>query len=208
MHIPKSAAAVVIVLVTVAGAADADFKWQTVSLDNNPAFTIDVPAISADTYKPDKGAPKGELMVLELASPKSELACHLSRSAYAKSITASSLAKTLMSSERNSMCNVRGKEYVLTIESNLLESNGAWAGECAVGYTDPNAVSYSNPHEKNPGRIFSLTKIAAPGAIYELRCEVGAGSQHAAVSEWVGSWSYTVAHIRDSLRLPAPKNYR
>ena len=202
MRLVRSSLVSLGVVLASSSVAVADFKWQTVSLDNNPAFTVDVPAISADTYKPGKGAPTGELMVLELASLKTELTCHLNRSAYAKGVTASSLAKTLISSERNSMCNVRGKEGVLTIESNLLTSNNVWAGECAVSYTDPKAASYADPKEKKPGRIFSVTKIAAPGAIYELRCEVGAGSLHEATSEWVESWSAMAAHVRNSLHLP------
>ncbi len=182
-------------LLGLSSVASADSDWQTVSLDNDSDFTIDVPLVVGDAYKPTQDAAQGDLMFFAVTSDGDDVTCLLTRFPYEKDTNQQKFAAVLASSSRDAMCTFDDKKNTDIGESKSLTSNGLQAAECAAAYTDPK--------EKRPGWVSSVTMIAAPNNVYQLSCDINADDQAEATASWVATWSDFVGHIRDSLHLPA-----
>lgn len=187
-------------LLAFSSVAAADGDWQTVSLEDDPGITIDVPAVVGKDYLPDdKHREQGDVMFFAVTTDNGgDLSCLLSRTKYGKMLGPKDAAAKLASATRNLLCTGGDGAVNITVgESRSLISNGFPAGECAASYTDSK--------DKNSGWISSVLAVAAPQAFYQLTCEVRTVSQDQAQAEWVLHWSGEVAHIRQSLHLPAEK---
>jgi len=183
-------------LLLTPGIAGADTDWQTVTLDNNPDFTIDVPNVVADNYKPgEKYTKQGDLMFIALTTDsQGDLDCMLSGSRYSKKLPHKDAVAKLSSPVREVLCTSDRKDVDVG-ESESLTSNGLPASRCAASYTDSS--------EKQPGTLVSVLAIAAPHKFYLLTCNLHAESKDEAQAEWVLRWSDEVKHIQQSLHLPA-----
>ncbi|MDE2162401.1 MAG: hypothetical protein KGL56_01025 [Alphaproteobacteria bacterium] len=182
-------------LLGLSSVASADSDWKNVSLDNDPDFTIDVPSVVGDDYKPGQTADKNDVMFFAITSDNEDVTCLVTKFPYEKDTTQQKFAAVLATSSRDAMCQFDGKQGLDIGESKSLTSNGLQAGECAAAYTDPK--------EKRPGWVSSVTMIAAPNNVYQLSCDINADDQAEATASWVATWSDFVGHIRDSLHLPA-----
>jgi hypothetical protein len=178
--------------------AVADSEWQTVSLDNNSSFTIDVPAVVGKDWLPSAEQRKqGELMFFVATTDSSgRLDCLLNETNYDKKFLRKDvIARLAISSSRDLLCTGNGFSNADVRESESLTSNGYPAGACAASYTDS---SY-----RLPGQLVSTLAIAAPHKWYVLTCTVYDDSQADATAHWTSRWSNEVKHIQRSLRLPA-----
>jgi hypothetical protein len=181
-------------LLAFSSVAAADSDWQTVSLDNNPDFTIDVPAVVGTDYLPEKDAEKGDLMFFATKMDGSGgMFCMLNRKDYDKELGPQQTAAALATKARDLLC-ASGNTDISVEESESSTSNGFPAGRCAVSYTEAG---------DNPGWVSTVLAVATPHAMYQLRCEVHADSQANAETYWRDTWSGQIAHIQQSLHLPA-----
>lgn len=179
----------------LAQTAAAETTYTTVRLDNNPDFTIDVPAVVADKYKPTKAeASKSELMFFAVTTDDSgDLDCLLSGNRYSKELPRKMAISKLASTVRDVLC-TSGREDASVGESEALTSNGYPSGRCAASYTKTG--------EKDPGRVESVLAVAAPHRFYLLTCTLRSSSEDFAKTDWITGWSDEVKHIQQSLHLP------
>jgi hypothetical protein len=187
-------------LLAFSSVAAADGDWQTVSLDNNPDFTIDVPAVVGDDYRMDaKNLAKGNLAYFSVVTEHSGgMFCMLSRSPYDDKMNAQQAAEKLKTSTRDVLCSAGDNMTNVTVgESESLTSNGFPAGRCSASYTSTSAS------EKDKGWVESVMMVAAPDALYQLNCELHTDSQDEATAQWVLRWADDIHHIQQSLHLPA-----
>jgi hypothetical protein len=172
--------------------ASADSGWQVVSLDNNPAFTIDIPASVGMDYRGEEN----EVLNFSVADNSSSIveSCTMAYFPYGQDFTRDDAIKVL--GEKAKLCRGSAQETNAVIEHfGSATSSGAPAAQCIASYTDT--------RDALPGTMFTTFYIAAPDRVYNLRCSVSAGSQDAARAAWKAEWSSAVAHILKSLHLPA-----
>ncbi len=185
------------VLCAFTASARADEDWKTVTLGNDPDFTIEVPAIVADDYVPPKPSKMNLLIIALEIKAHGKMDCPLIGMRYPKNTTAKQFGEKLATTAREVWC----RQYSKTVsnwgvyDSNSFTSNGLSAASCTSSYIDSS--------EKLPGTIESVTVIAAPKRAYNLTCTVHDESQDDAEFDWMEAWSDDVAHLQQSLHLPA-----
>jgi hypothetical protein len=183
-------------LLASSGLALADDEWQTVSLDNNPKFTIDIPAKVGADYKPkQKNAAQGQLFSFAMPADSGGLVCVMSRFKAGKPEDEKKFRAMLASPRRNVLCDDDDATNLTLSGSNSLTVDGQPAGECVVNY------SYDN--SSLPGRVTNTTEISGAKHHYQLTCNYLDSSQAEATAAWVAQWSDKVKHIQQSIRLPA-----
>jgi hypothetical protein len=197
MRMSNMALAGSVILAAIAGTAVADDEWQTVSLGNKSDYTIAIPASVGAAYTPKKkNAAQGELMDFAMQTDDGGgLLCYLNRFPNGKPADEKKFRAMLATERRNVLCQ-DDKATNLTIGgSDSLTVDGQPAAECVASYT------VSDP--AFPGRVMNATEILGAKAHFLLTCYYLTTSQDEATASWVARWSKTVAHIQQSLRLPA-----
>ncbi|MDE1985061.1 MAG: hypothetical protein KGL56_01030 [Alphaproteobacteria bacterium] len=186
-------------LLVLCGTAAADSDWQTVSLDNDPSFMIDVPSAAGGNYLPSKDDKDG-LMSFEVASGNAPpLDCYLGRSGYDGGSSFETLLANIAASAGKVMCSTRDDATNITvIDYNAQTLNGRPAASCVLSYTDP--------AEKQQGAVEAIMVVATRKNIYSLACGIYAETQDQAEKGWHADWAGTVEHIQQSLQLPKSEN--
>lgn len=183
-------------------AASADSDWQTVSLDNDPDFTIDVPTFIGNDYKPDtKSRADGQLMFYD-ATAKSwgDMYCSvyrvdysadkMSRDNFIAKLAAGAGAALRMVGDKTSGCDDMG--------SKSLTSNNLPASLCTTGLT----VS----GDKDPGQVISVVAVADRNHVFQVQCAHDTDTQENAKGDWAHYWINDVTHVQQSLHLPKSEN--
>ncbi len=186
-------------LLAFSSVAAADSDWQTVSLDGDPDFTIDVPAVVGKDYLPSAKNRAGGLLMGYLVSTDhwGELYCGVNRVSYSDlKSTRAEIIEKLKAGLGQIFCHGDEKATNVTDkESTTLTSNGFVASRCRSSYTEPG--------EKKPGNVYSMLIVAAPNNLYEVACTTTSDTQSDAEVAWEVEWSGDAAHVQDSLHLPA-----
>jgi hypothetical protein len=181
-------------LVVCAAAALGQDGWKTVTLNDDPDFTISIPA-AITNYAPT--ADPDDLMVFSASTEdRGTLICDLFRGTYPPGSSQASFAAGLASRDRETFCKP-GSATVDNVEIHESESfnhGGLQGASCVASYTDH--------AESLPGGVDSTTVIAAARNMYVLQCNILAPSQAVAEKHWSDFWEEKVRHVRDSLRLP------
>lgn len=197
MRMLKPALAGSVILAVIAGTAVADDEWQTVNLGDKSEYTIEIPASVGAAYKPkQKDAAQGELMSFAMQTDDGGgLVCDLSRFPNGKPAEEKKFRAMLATERRNVLCSDDEATNLTIGGSDWLTVDGQQAAECVASYT----VGSSSL----PGRVMNPTEILGAKAHFLLTCYYLTSSQDEATASWVARWSKTVAHIQQSLRLPA-----
>lgn len=194
-HQRLAAAALAALLMSVA-AASAEDRWKTVTLDDNPDFTVSIP-LKVDDYGGGKKSKDGNLMFFAVtASGHGGLTCIAARDAYPKDAPREKFAAALATDRRQVFCKQNGATVggASIGGSTSFDHNGSQAAECTTSYTDS--------AEKLPGRVESEMVIAAPGNVYLLTCVSEDEDQDTAEYEWAALWEDIVRHVQKSFHLP------
>lgn len=186
-----------LLLLVFCDAALADDEWQTVSLDNNPKFTIDIPAKAGSNYKPDK-AKADQSALLQFGIETDEgggLICFLNRYSNGAKANTKKLRDLLLSRRRDALCDDDTATNLTIIDSDSLTIDGLPAGECVASYTDINSPLH--------GRVRNPLEIVAANTHFLLTCSYVATSLDEATAPWASRWHEKVKHIQQSLHVPA-----
>ncbi len=186
-----------VALLALSGTAASADDWKTVQVAGDPAITIDIPA-AVDQVK-DVDPAKGELMgfFAENSAGDEDLECFLNRNPYSKGMDQMAWNAVLASSRRSLLCETSGtgiSDYELDT-SHPATSNGYSAATCDGAYSDSS--------QKMKGVVVSMLTVAAPNALYTLTCNASATDRDEAIAAWLAQWEDPVAHIQQSLHLPA-----
>ncbi|MBU6299230.1 MAG: hypothetical protein KGJ79_13725 [Alphaproteobacteria bacterium] len=184
-------------LLVLCCAAAADSDWQTVSLDNDPDFTIDVPSVVGKDYLPDaSGRANGDLMEFQMGNKADGyLFCSLNRSALDTPAVRQGIIDELNATKGGDLCTpLEGASATKTLGSRTLTVNGQPAASCAMSFVAANA--------KPPGMVLSEAAVAGPGALYVVTCNVRDTTQAKAEADWRTGRAALAAHIHQSLRMP------
>jgi hypothetical protein len=200
MRILISATAAVLLYAGATTAEDAD--WKTVSLDDNPNFTVSLPKV-VSSYLPAAELRNQLVMRFDVRMEETHMYCGLLRwrmvgGNYAGMPGASFdvMKAKFATAARNSICSSNEeKSSNPSLEySESKTHQGFPAAECATSYTV--AV------EDLPGRVDHTLAIATPNALYSLACTVESASQEDAVGDWEVGWVDVIGHINESLHVP------
>lgn len=184
-------------LLAFSNVAVADVAWQTVQVAGDPAITIDLP-FGIHQMK-DVDPNKGELMAFFAVNSEGDedLECFLNRNPYPEKTDQKTWSAVLATSRRSLLCETSGasiSDYELDT-SHPATSNGYSAATCDGAYTDSS--------RKLKGIVISVLMVAAPNAFYTLTCNAGAKDRDEAIAGWLAEWEDPVAHMQQSLHLPA-----
>jgi hypothetical protein len=180
---------------SVSGAA-ADSDWQTVSLNGNPDFTIDLPTATTD-YTPDPAdAAEGMLMNFAIQTDDGgAFTCALNRVVNDKQYTPKIQRSFLKTTKRNALCSEDGATGLTIGGSEATTVDGLTAGDCVASYYKSN----SDLH----GWVMNPTMIVGTKSYYLLTCYYATDSQDEATARWVMTWHAKAQHIQQSLKIPA-----
>lgn len=182
-----------------AGGAAADTDWQTVSLDGNPDFTMDLPAFATDYQPKAEDAAKGTLMhFTSETGDEGALSCILSRFPNEKGLSAKKQRAMLKTSDRDVLCSDDEAANLTIGGSESTTVDGLPAGDCVASYTNNNSEFH--------GWVMNPTMIIARKSHFLLTCYYVTDSQDEATAKWVLTWSKVAAHMQQSLHIP--KNER
>jgi hypothetical protein len=191
---------VVVALLAVTALASAalaqDIAWKTVSLDGG--FTIDVPQIVGDRYKPDAAASTDVLMafVVSAGAPGS-MSCQLRRQPYTADFTRETLAAGLALGKAGQFCKIDGPtitDWQLG-SSDATTAEGLQAGTCLSAYSD-SAVAAQ-------GHVTTMKVVAGKKNIIQLLCISEFDDKDGAVTAYAMRWNTMVTRLQESLHLPA-----
>jgi hypothetical protein len=194
MRLRRIAAATTAGLIVCCAAALGQDGWKTVTLNDDPNFTISIPA-AINNYAPT--ADPDDLMVFSASTnDRGTLICDLFRGIYPPGSTQASFAAGLASRDRETFCKPASAtvDNVDIHESESFNHGGLQGASCVASYTDRT--------ESLPGGVDSTTIIAAARNMYVLQCNILAATQAVAEENWSAFWEEKVRHVRDSLRLP------
>ena len=189
-------------LLVLCGTAAADSDWQNVSLDNDPDFTIDVPAVVGKDYLPKADLRADGLLMGYLVTSDhwGDAWCGVERMKYSDlKVTRAQMIEKLNAGLGRVLCGGDEKSTNVTdIESTSLTSNGFVASRCTSSYTETG--------DEKPGKVFSMLAVAAPNNLYEVACTTTSDTQSDAEAAWTDQWSPDAAHVQQSLHLPKSEN--
>jgi hypothetical protein len=184
------------VMALVAGAALAqDIPWKTVALDGG--FSIDVPAMVGEHYKPDAAAKDVLMSFLVSAGAPGTLSCQLRRQPYTAEFTRETLASGLKLGRAGAFCKNDGAtihDWQLG-SSDAATTDGVQAGTCLSAYNDTSAQAQ--------GHVVTMKVVAGKQNIYQLLCISEFDDKDGAVTAYAMHWSPLVTHLQESLHLPA-----
>ena len=180
----------------VAGAALAqDIAWKTVALDGG--FSVDVPAIVGEHYKPDAAAKDVLMSFLVSAGAPGTLSCQLRRQPYTADFTRETLASGLKLGRAGEFCKNGGAaihDWQLG-NSAASTTDGVQAGTCLSAYSDTSRQAQ--------GQVVTMKVVAGKQNIYQLLCINEFDDKDGAVTAYAMHWSPLVTRIQESLHLPA-----
>ena len=178
--------------------ASADSDWQTVSLDNDPDFTIDVPTFIGNDYKPDaKSLADGELMFYAATSKTwGDMYCSVYRVDYSKyKMSRDDFVAKLAAGAGAVLCMVGDKASGYeNMGSKSLASNGLPASLCTASFTASG--------DEDPGQVVSVLLVAGRSHAFEVQCEHDTDTQQNAEGDWSYFWVEDATHVQQSLHLP------
>ncbi len=184
--------------VASSSAANSAGAWQTVSLDNNPDFTIDVPTVVGSDYLPGaKSRAGGQLMFYVVTwKPWGGMYCSVYRLNYSDfNMNRDTFVARLAAGAGDVLC--AGEDSMTNrddMENRTLTSNGLPASLCTVGYADPG--------QKDGGSIISVLAVAGKQHAFEVQCGHNADTQEDAEGNWEYTWTKDATHVQQSLHLP------
>ena len=184
-----------IIFAAFAGTAVADADWQTVSLDNNPEFTIQVPAKVGNNYVPTKNdKDQGGLMAFTVRQGDEYWGCWLSRLPYAADFSRKTAIEHLNVQARVCQAFNPGATNLQVMHYARRTINGWPAAGCLFSYTVAK--------DRAPGGTNENLLVAAPNSAYLLLCLARTRSQNDAQKRWPATWAGPIQHIQQSLHLP------
>jgi organic hydroperoxide reductase OsmC/OhrA len=178
-------------------AAEAADEWKTITLKGEAGFTIAVPSAAAD--KADAKNPDDLMFVALSTKLNGDLVCIAQRIDYPQGTTREAFSAALAKTKGEAFCqNSRAAAGSLSIgSSQVFERDGRQGAVCTASYTDP--------AEKNPGRVESTMMLAAASGAYSLTCSVEDEEQGLAEYSWASFWGEKVRHMQESFALPASR---
>lgn len=186
-----------------AGTAVADSDWQTVSLDGDPNFTIDVPADVGKDFVPDKDhRDAGFVLSFDTVADgaRTVMKCDLARQRFDNpAVTRKMIARAVGKSACVPGLDSLSSEKNISVETTRPVTLGrAPAYECLMSYEGaplgvPPQLSYSV--QFNVG-------IAGRHSFFALACVESAASRNETMAVWRSIWAAKVSHIERSLHLP------
>ena len=185
-----------IVLAVGAVSAQDDVSWKTVTLEGG--FTIDVPMVVGEHYKPESSAPRDLLMAfLVSAGDPGTMSCQLRRQPYTADFTREILAAGLGLGRAGEFCKIAGdtiQDWQLG-NSEISTTDGVQAGTCLAAYTDSSRQAQ--------GHVVTMKVVAGKKNIYQLLCLSEYDDKDGAVTAFATRWSAMVTRLQESFHLPA-----
>jgi hypothetical protein len=169
--------------------------WQSVSLEGNPAFTVDIPASAGKDYVPDDASrAQGMIMYFSLDTKDSgAIGCGLNAIGYAAFAKRDDVTTQMFIKPGYFCDSAVDSPGARKLLASTAVSNGSPAEVCATSFTKGAGAN---------GYIWSSFSVAAPDRLYHLNCVVNAASQDTAEKTWGTTWAQFAAHVQQSIRLP------
>jgi hypothetical protein len=187
--------AAVVALAATAALAQ-DIEWQHGTLVDG--FTIDVPAIVGEAYKPGPNQPRELLMAfLVSAGAPGTLSCQLRREPYTDELPRQTLVAGLKQKQAGAFCRISGaniSDWQLG-SSDAGTTDGVDSGTCLAAYSDSS--------QEAQGRVVTMKIVAGRKSIQQLLCISAFDDKDGAVTAYATRWSSVIAHLQESLHLPA-----
>ena len=179
----------------VGAAAAQDIAWKTVSLEGG--FTVDVPAMVGEHYKPEAAAKDVLMSFLVSAGAPGTLSCQLRRQPYTADFTRETLAAGLKLGRAGAFCKNDGPaihDWQLG-SSDASTTDGVQAGTCLSAFSDTS--------QQAQGNVVTMKVVAGKQNIYQLICISAFDDKDGAVTAYAMHWSPLVTKLQESLHLPA-----